>query len=178
MWGLPSDFDLRALARELGADVAMCLVSVPLRARGRGERIDLIDGVRPLAAVLVNPAIAVATADVFAALRKKQNPGIGELPAEPFAISFLAHLRNDLEEPAMRIAPAIGEALALLQSHALCRLARMTGSGATCFALCDSPDAAVEVARHVVDRHPDWWCVATQLGNPGRFAPSATGTDR
>lgn len=164
MWRLPDGFDLAALAVTLGADVPMCLQSAPLRARGIGERTEPLDGARPLPALLVNPRVALSTPAVFAALRQKENAPIGPFGDDPFDPAFLAKLRNDLEAPARSLAPAVGEVIALLGRQQGCLLARMSGSGATCFGLFADAEAAAAAHRHFIDRAPQWWSVPTRIG--------------
>lgn len=159
VWGL--GFGLARLADlslPLGADLPMCVWSAPLRARGIGETIDPIDGLPPLGLMLVNPGVAVATPAVFRALTRRDNPPLPQLPAR-FAdvgglVDWLAATRNDLEAAAIGVAPAIAEALSWLEAQPGCRLARMSGSGATCFGLFD----AVPPAPPAV---PAGWWVAT-----------------
>jgi 4-diphosphocytidyl-2-C-methyl-D-erythritol kinase len=164
LWSLPASFDLGGVARQLGADVPMCLASVPLRARGRGEKIEHLAGAAPLPALLVNAGIAAPTARVFAALAQKTRPPIGELAPRPFDPAFLAGLRNDLEPAAIRLFPPIGATLDFLRACPGVLLARMSGSGATCFGLFADAAAAEAARRRAVDLHPSWWCVATTLG--------------
>jgi 4-diphosphocytidyl-2-C-methyl-D-erythritol kinase len=78
-------------------------------------------------------------------------------------VDWLKDQRNDLEAPALEIAPEIGEVLAELRRLPQCLLARMSGSGATCFALCPGPEAARVAAAAIAERRPNWWCVATAL---------------
>ncbi len=157
LWNLPETFSCSAIAAGLGADVPMCLSGKPLRARGIGDRIDLLTGAGALHAVLVNPRVAVATPRVFAALANKANPAIGALPDDAFDPSFLDGLRNDLEAPARRLFPVIGTTLARLAGTEGCLLARMSGSGATCFGLYPDREAALAAHRSIVDTQDDWW---------------------
>lgn len=176
LWRLPPHLGLGAIAAALGADVAMCLQSLPLRARGIGERIERLAGARRLDAILVNPRVALPTSAVFAALTHRSSPPIPALPADPFDPDFLADLRNDLEAPAARLAPVIADVLALLSRQPGCRLARMSGSGATCFALFDDAAAAARAHRSVIDIAPQWWSVPTEIGGsppPAGAGPAA-----
>jgi len=163
LWGLPEDFDLAGLAGSLGSDVPMCLVSRPLRATGRGERTEPLARARVLHVLLVNPGAAVSTPAVFAKLAERHNPGIGQMPADPLDPQFLASLRNDLEAPAIAIAPAIADVLAALRGREGCGLARMSGSGATCFGLFPSEAAAAAAHAAIVDSAPQWWSVPTRI---------------
>ncbi|MDO5706643.1 MAG: 4-(cytidine 5'-diphospho)-2-C-methyl-D-erythritol kinase [Paracoccus sp. (in: a-proteobacteria)] len=146
----------------LGADVPVCLAGRPARMRGVGEVLDPLPPVPPIPVVLVNPGVAVATPAVFAALESRDNP---PMPAPDWAdadglIRFAAACRNDLQDAAIRLAPAIGEVLAALAGQGA-RLARMSGSGATCFGLFDSTEAARRAADAI--SRPGWWVVETEL---------------
>jgi 4-diphosphocytidyl-2-C-methyl-D-erythritol kinase len=172
LWNLPADHDLGPVAGRLGADVPMCLASVPLVARGTGERIEAVTIARSLPCVLVNPGIAVSTRDVFSALARRDNPPMENLPAGGPDIEWLMRQRNDLEAPAMALCPQIGTAIAMLEARTGLLLARMSGSGATCFGLFATGTEADEAAREIGAREPGWWCVATQLlagEYPGRI---------
>ncbi|MEZ5871831.1 MAG: 4-(cytidine 5'-diphospho)-2-C-methyl-D-erythritol kinase [Nitratireductor sp.] len=163
LWDLPKALDLASVAASLGADVPMCMASQPLRATGIGERIELLGPQQPIDVVLVNPGVAIATPAIFARLENRNNPAIGTHPLRAFEPAWLSQLRNDLETPARKLAPVINEVLSILGADDGARLVRMSGSGATCFALHESRDSALAAASRVLDRHPDWWCVATQI---------------
>ncbi len=168
---------LRALARltgrplparealmALGADVPVCLDPRPALMRGAGEAVSRPGGLPALALVLVNPRVALPTAQVFAALERRANPPLGALPAQADAEALAAWLRsrrNDLEAPAVRLAPVIGEALAALGAQPGCRLARMSGSGATVFGLFGTMAEACAAARALSAARPEWWVRAT-----------------
>lgn len=169
LWGVAQTVDLPAVALSLGADVPMCLHSRPLRARGRGERIDALDGFGDIPAVLVNPGVAVSTPAVFSRLDRRDNPPIALSGTRFPAVEAIAAMRNDLEPAAIGLCPAIADALAALRSTPDCLLARMSGSGATCFGLYSSAPAAAAAAERVRSLRPGWWCVATRLrGGPGQ----------
>lgn len=150
--------DLPGIALALGADVPVCLARRPSRMGGVGERLDAAPRLPRCGLVLVNPGVAVATPEVFRARR-----GDWSAPAElPRAwpdvaamASDLQELRNDLEPPAIALQPVIGEVISALATVPGCRLARMSGSGATCFGLFDDPVMASEAAMRL--RRPDWW---------------------
>jgi 4-diphosphocytidyl-2-C-methyl-D-erythritol kinase len=163
-------------ARAVGADVPVCLDPRPRVMRGIGDILSPALDLPRLPAVLVNPGIAVPTKEVFAALRLTPGSGGssalplmegGEEMARPRAelVETLAADRNDLEEPAIRLQPVIAKVLAAIQNMPGCTLARMSGSGATCFGLFDSSRAATAAARKLRDRHPGWWVRATVLGH-------------
>jgi 4-diphosphocytidyl-2-C-methyl-D-erythritol kinase len=143
----------------LGADVPVCLDARAARMTGIGERLQPL-ALPPFWMVLANPGVAVATAAVFAGLRRSANPPLAAVPAlgdVDALAAFLATQRNDLELPASALAPAISEALAALAAQPGCRLARMSGSGATCFGLFASEPAALAAAKQVAKARRDWW---------------------
>jgi len=152
--------ELDAMAISLGADVPMCLASRPLIARGVGEDITPVP-MPSLPMVLANPLVGVSTPAVFKALASKHNPTLvlDRAPADwPEAIG---RLRNDLEPPARALCPdiaAISESLAATGAT----LVRMSGSGATCFALYTSDAAAEAAATALAIRHPSWFFTATR----------------
>jgi len=157
------DARLAALAVGLGADVPACLRDVPLAVTGLGERVEPVAGLPAFALVLVNPGVALATAAVFRALAGRFGPALPLGPVGGFEalVAALAARRNDLEAPAMELVPGIAEALGLLRGLGGVRLARMSGSGATCFALVVDLATAETVARAVRRARPHWWCRAT-----------------
>ena len=152
----------------LGADVPMCLFPKPLRARGIGEKIAFAS-LPPLPAVLVNPRVAVSTAEVFRALPSRDNPPMPDaLPRFDTAgalIGWLATQRNDMEGAARRLAPEIGAVLATLAGAPGCGLARMSGSGATCFGLFAEIEDAQRATRRIREAHPEWWVAGGLLGD-------------
>lgn len=171
---------LRALARlrgtalpppeealRLGADVPVCLAARPSRMSGVGEAIAEIPAPPPVWLVLANPGVPVSTPAAFRALGRKDNaPMPAELPDWPDAAAFarwLATQRNDLEDPARILAPAIGVVLARLAATEGCLLARMSGSGATCFGLYASAPEAEAAAASLRGMHADWWITAAGL---------------
>jgi 4-diphosphocytidyl-2-C-methyl-D-erythritol kinase len=160
-----------AAARATGADVPVCLDPRTRLMRGIGEKLSAPLKLPPLAAVLVNPGVAVATKDVFAGWKPVAGPGVSldaaALPqlADPGRfLQFLQSQANDLETPAVALAPVIAEALALLRALPGCAVARMSGSGATCFALMSSAAAAAAAAKTMQGKFPDWWVRACALG--------------
>lgn len=161
--GLP---EMRAVLG-LGADVPVCLDPRPCRMQGIGEAITPLSSLPPFWMVLVNPRVEVPTRQVFRALTQRDNaPMQAALPqwhdAEAL-FEFLAKQRNDLQAPACQIAPQIGEVLRALGAAQGCALARMSGSGATCFGLFAARAEAQRAAQVLQAAHPDWWVVATGL---------------
>ena len=127
-----------------------------------------------LYAVLVNPRVHVSTPEVFKALKTKGNPPMPDV-IPPFAgahdcIDWLADQRNDLQEAACALRPEIAETLAVIEADAGCLLARMSGSGATCFGLYGSKDAAIAGAQRIAGQRPDWWVAGVELGSMGQAA--------
>jgi 4-diphosphocytidyl-2-C-methyl-D-erythritol kinase len=158
---------LMQAARATGADVPVCLEPRARLMRGIGDVLSAPLDLPRLPALLVNPSVAVATREVFAALSL---PPVGRTePAAAWAetaalLAEIAEGRNDLEAPAIELAPAIAEVLAVLRRLPGCRLARMSGSGATCFGLFESAAAASAAARTLRVGYPSWWVRATVLG--------------
>ena len=160
LWGvvLPAR-QLADIALALGADVPVCLDSRPARMGGVGEVLAPAPALPELGLVLVNPGVPVATAAVFAA-RAGGFSAPAALPAGWTSAAALAgdlaRLSNDLEAPAIALAPPIGAVLAALRTLPGCLLARMSGSGATCFGLF--ADAAMASTTAAVLARPGWWC--------------------
>ena len=142
---------LHEIGAALGADVPVCLRSRAARIGGIGEIVEPIGDFRPWHAVLVNPGVAVNTADVFRELKFAGR----DAASSP--------CRNDLMAPAIGLAPVIGEVIAQLERQRDIKLARMSGSGATCFGLFPSAVAAEKASDAISADHPDWWCRATVL---------------
>lgn len=147
--------ELTELAASLGADVPACIASVTARGEGRGDRLKPIEaGLGEMPVLLVNPRRAVSTAAVFR--------GWGGIDRGPLPDDWKAG-RNDLEPIARAMVPEIGEVLERLNTQRGVRIARMSGSGATCFALFES--VADRDAAHdaIAAERPDWWQLATRL---------------
>ena len=162
----PPPRDLAALALSLGADVPACLHARAARMRGIGGIVTPLAGWPDMPAVLANPGLAVPTAEVFAALEDVPGRPLPPLPARlsrEEAMRWLARTGNDLQAAAVARRPVIGHCLRELAALPGCRLARMTGSGATCFALFDDAAAARAAARRLQARHAGWWVEATIL---------------
>jgi len=168
-WGLPlSPQEMHAIAARLGSDVPVCLAGGTQWMEGRGEELTALDPLPAIAMVLVNPGVSVPTPNVFAALEQRHGT---DLPPPPkFAdagglITYLKDTCNDLEAPARTIAPQIDEVLSLLVAQPGVRLARMSGSGATCFALFNTDAEASEAADAIGGLRPGWWVVATRIAS-------------
>jgi len=163
----PDQAVLRALAIRLGADVPVCLRSRPTRMGGIGERLDPAPALPECGLVLVNPGVAVATADVFRTRRAGFSPPAALPDGWADAASMAATLRdlgNDLEPPAIALCSVIADVLAALRTRPDCLLARMSGSGATCFGLFPDAAAAQRAAAALV--RPGWWCWGGGLATP------------
>lgn len=176
--GLDLDNDLPDLVGKLaplGADIPMCLFSRPLRARGIGEQIDPVMLPR-IPVVLANPRIPIATPDVFRKLKQRENPPLPEtLPEWADVIAFcdwLKTTRNDLEAPAIALEPTIATVKDALTATDGAILSRMSGSGATCFAIYDTEEYAAEALAKLRRDHPNWWHAA------GLFQDYSTGSSR
>jgi 4-diphosphocytidyl-2-C-methyl-D-erythritol kinase len=166
------DVRLMAAARATGADVPVCLDPRPRLMRGIGEVLSPPLALPRLPAVLLNPGVSVATRDVFAALNA---PPLAGSAHHATAVSFpserdglieaLALGVNDLEGAAVSLHPVVAGALAALRADPACRLARMSGSGATCFALFDSAHTATAAARRLRAAQPTWWVRETVFGD-------------
>jgi 4-diphosphocytidyl-2-C-methyl-D-erythritol kinase len=169
------DIRLREVALLTGADVPVCLASRPCDMTGVGETL-LPLSLPKLPCVMVNPRVAVATKDVFSALGLRNGEllvgtsDILQAPAWPEAgasvedwVDALAESSNDLEAPAMRIQPVISEVIAALNAANGAWLARMSGSGATCFAIFENTAEAQRAAQKIQIDHPQWWVHAGVL---------------
>lgn len=162
-----------ALAPQLGSDVAVCLRSAPALITGRGEIVGPVHGFPPCGVVLANPGVQLSTADVYGALRAAplDQPPDGTPPLD-FAgdfdrlMEYASQRGNGLEPVAARLAPEVGKALAALRRLDGARLVRLSGSGATCFAVFATPRAALRAATVLAQSEPDWWITASMLGDP------------
>ncbi|MPT22232.1 MAG: 4-(cytidine 5'-diphospho)-2-C-methyl-D-erythritol kinase [Starkeya sp.] len=164
------DERLFAAALATGSDVPACLYGRSCLMAGRGEAISALALPR-FGAVLVNPRVAVATAEVFRALalapgtsRDAGGAAFPPLPSRAALLEWLATEPNDLEPPARMLAPVLGDVERALGATAGARLVRMSGSGATMFSLYDDCRAAAAAARQVTGAHPGWWVKSTVLG--------------
>ena len=156
---------LLEIAASIGSDVPVCVASESAWMEGRGEVLARVEGVPPIPMLLVNPGVAVPTADVFRALEMRRGTdlrlpdrfgGVGEL------LQFLRTTSNDLEAPALAIQPVIADVLREIEA-ANALLARMSGSGATCFGLFESEAQVAHAAQAISAAHPGWWVCATRI---------------
>ena len=167
LWRRPLDpAVLAGLALQLGADTPACLASCPVWVGGVGERIEPVFGLPPAGVVLANPRRALPTRDVFKARRGGFAASGRFLPMPPDAAGLaevLMQRRNDLTEPALALVPDIARVLERLTRLPGALIARMSGSGATCFALFQDRAAAVEAGAALARAEPLWWSAAGTL---------------
>jgi len=165
------DARVRAAAEATGSDVPVCLDPRARMMRGRGELVGPPIALPPLFAVLVNPGVALSTPAVFReiGLAPGETSPFGQHPDIQSGEAFeelapkLRKARNDMEDAASVLAPVVGHVLAVLAAAPGARLARMSGSGATCFALFADCRRAARAARTIRRDHPGWWVRPTLL---------------
>lgn len=156
------DEALADIAASIGADGPMCLHARAAWAEDRGDRLTFEPRLPPLPALLVNPGVPSPTGAVYRAYDEGR-AGASDRPEPPVdwevssVVDWLSDQRNDLEAPAVGLQPAIGETLTEAARLPGVRLVRMSGSGATIFALFDTAEQAAEAARRLTADHPDWW---------------------
>ena len=167
----PDDPDLYAAARATGADVPVCLDPRPRIMRGIGEKLSAPLTLPRLPAVLVNPGVALPTKAVFAGWKASRaaialidEAALARLVSPRDLMQLVAQQANDLEPPAIALQPSIAEVLAALRALPGCTLARMSGSGATCFGLFGTPDEAARAEKVLSAQQPTWWVKATTFG--------------
>ncbi|MBB3353429.1 4-(cytidine 5'-diphospho)-2-C-methyl-D-erythritol kinase [Rhizobium lentis] len=166
LWGLRLPVEtLAALALKLGADVPMCLESRPLIARGIGEEIEAVPDLPAFAMVLANPLKGVSTPEVFRRLTAKNNSPLTLAHTEGW-LAAIGAARNDLEPPAREAVPEIAAISAMLQAEGAL-LARMSGSGATCFGIFADMAAARHATAALHEAQPDWYFQATETVSGG-----------
>jgi 4-diphosphocytidyl-2-C-methyl-D-erythritol kinase len=165
------DSNLYAAARATGADVPVCLDPRPRIMRGIGEVLSAPLPLPRLPAVLVNPSVALPTKPVFAGWKPTPTapPGLDDTQVAKVVradelVDLLVGQANDLEAPAITLQPVVAEVLGQLRDLAGCKLARMSGSGATCFGLFADGESAAAAEKHLAGRHANWWVRATTFG--------------
>ena len=166
---MPLRWMIRACASSalaVGADVPVCLDGRPRIMRGVGELLSPPIELPALPAVLVNPGVALATRDVFGKFTGGHDGGrLADVPREFDAlIGCLTQNGNDLTTAAVACAPVVGDVLAVLKKIPGARLARMSGSGSTCFALFSAQREATAAAQQLMGDRKGWWVRATSLG--------------
>ena len=158
---LPSPDEIMSL----GSDVPVCLFGKNARVQGEGEQVLPLETLPSFPMVLVNPGISLSTKEVFAALSNSANSPLDSLPGDgskDLWLSWLARQRNDLESAARNLLPAVDGVLSGIRDRAGCRLARMSGSGATCFGIFETDEQARAAAEDIQALNPGWWVVATE----------------
>lgn len=167
------DARLEGIAARTGADGAACLWGRPVLAEGRGERLSAAPSLPELHAVLVNPRVVVSTPEVYGRLDAAGRFGDVTPPAMPDAFEsaeelagWLSTQRNDLEAPAVSVAPEVGAVLEILRDEPETLLARVSGSGGTCFAVCADDIGAETLAERIEALAPNWWVERCRLGGP------------
>jgi 4-diphosphocytidyl-2-C-methyl-D-erythritol kinase len=167
LWDVrPAPAALHDLALALGADVPVCLDGSVCRVQGIGERLTRLAPLPAVPLLLVNPGLPLATKDVFRARTGAFSAPLDSLatPSDASALADLVgHGGNDLEAPARARLPVIADMLAALRAAPGCRIAAMSGSGATCFGLFDQPETAALAEAYLRARQPGWWTAATRL---------------
>lgn len=167
LWQLDiAEEQLRGLGLRLGADVPVCLAGHPTTMEGVGERLSPAPALPPAWLVLVNPRRPLSTPAVFKARTGGFSAAapLPDSPADARALALaLAARRNDLTQAAIRLEPVVGDMLALIAAQPDCLLARMSGSGATCFGLFADPQPAQSAAAALTASQPGWWVAAAPL---------------
>lgn len=176
LWGIPAGPEvLLPLAPRLGADVAVCLAGKPVFMGGIGEQLEPAPALPELGVILANPRIPLPTSAVFAAREGAfSKPARWARPVRDAEelIALLQQRRNDLTRPALALVPEIGAVLAALVETPGVRLARMSGSGASCFGLTLTAAEAERGAIELRAARPGWWVVATRLDPAGALPPT------
>lgn len=170
LWGLNVSWsELRAIAATLGSDVPVCVESHAAWMEGRGERLTPAGALPEMAMVLVNPGVSVSTGDAFRTLNSRSGVGkvnhAARMQTHSDLLTILKLTTNDLEAPARVIAPVIGDVLDELARMPGAEFWRMSGSGATCFALFEDGSAAELAAIALSHSHPHWWVQATKFAS-------------
>jgi len=171
LWGLPEETGrLERLAASLGADVPACLYRRAVWIEGIGEKMMRMQDMPDMHLVLVTPAVATPTPEVFARFARRfsgrYSPPIkftGRRKTMQEWIADLRLYRNDLTDAAIEVSPDIRTALAAIASTPNCHIARLSGSGATCFGLYDTPGAALAAVNKLRQEHPHWWIKAAGI---------------
>jgi 4-diphosphocytidyl-2-C-methyl-D-erythritol kinase len=163
------DARLREIAATLGSDIPVCLDARSSFMEGRGEILRAVGAMPRIAMLLVNPRVAVPTKDVFAMLADRSGTELA-LPLDGFRdtadlLWFLETTRNDLEAPARKLQPVIGEVLDAIGALPGALFTRMSGSGATCFGIFADDDCCQRAAEILRDTAPGWWIAPTCVRN-------------
>lgn len=169
LWNVvPPQAELEALAIRLGADVPACLAATPLRMQGVGEQITPVVNLPELWVLLVNAGHSLLTADVYRAYVPHDYIPAPQMPPAPDSASLIEYLlacRNDLEPAALSLCPEIAVVLEQIVQNEGCLLARMCGSGATCFGLFTSEEVMQQAAQKMHKQKPGWWITPTRVSS-------------
>jgi len=173
LWQLRAHPDeLAAIALELGADVPVCLIGRAAFVGGTGEKVEPVGSLPELGLVLINPRVPLSTKAVF--MSREGQFSLAARWTEPVReaeqlVKLLAQRHNDLTRPALVMAPVIGDVLTTLSAYPEVLLARMSGSGATCYGLTRTRAEAESAAERLRADRPGWWVVATCLEGADAF---------
>ena len=154
--------DILELALELGADVPACYVGRPMIVSGIGEKLMPYDNLPKIPLLVVCPGQELSTHEVFEAFRQRSPKFTKHMPDSSLTVEtnvwdLLSRTRNDLQAVAMQMAPQVGNCLQAISGTSKCRLARMSGSGASCFGLYENQHSARSAAKEIKSRYPGWW---------------------
>ncbi len=159
-----AEASLDSMLLEIGADVPVCYLAQTCIMEGIGEILTPLPKLGQLNAVLVNPGIEISTAEIFKAFDARGTSS--DFPTQGGTLLGMAKAgRNDLQETVIGIAPVIQDVITLINAQNGCQLARMSGSGATCFGIFDTRKQAHAAVCAIKEKHPDYWCVPTLLGD-------------
>lgn len=166
LWQLPAEEErLQKIALQLGADVPACLIGRPVLAEGIGEKTAFMPHLPEMHFVLVNPMQAAPTAEVFRRYQPRFSAPMqfsGRRKSMQEWMADLGRYRNDLTDAALSLVPHIGPVLSALAATPNCRIARLSGSGATCFGLYENAPAALAAVNKLRAEHPQWWVAAAK----------------
>ena len=169
---MPDDPRVMAAAAETGADIPVCVAARARIMRGIGDELGPVLALPPLPALIVNPGVPLETRAVFKRMdlapgwrtSASAHPAFADGQGADAIFTALKRGRNDLEDPACVLVPVVSDVLAVLGAARGCRLARMSGSGATCFGLFSDCRAAARAKKAIQAVHPGWWVKTTMLG--------------
>lgn len=163
--GLYSEFDIAQFGKDYGADVPVCVASLPAMMRGIGEIVEPVKSLPEMGVLLVNPRVGVSTGAVFTALdagRYEVLENVDEVLPVSFSniaevLDYMVEVPNDLLAPALKVAPIIGDVLETLDCLKGCLISRLSGSGATCFGLFETEAEAHVAGALLKSQEPHWW---------------------
>lgn len=172
-WGLARDADyLEPLLLKLGADVPVCYSCQPSIMRGVGEDLSPAPDMPDIPAVIINPAQACSTVEVFARHNRHYSKAVSlpnQFKTVHDLVDFLNTTRNDLYKPAVNFLPAVQNVIGALDAEKTCLFSRMSGSGASCFGLFEEMGEAQKAANTIKTENPDWHVFTSILNSPERY---------